>query len=192
MSYKIFNDSLPIPHLQLFTRKMITNIDQDGNPIEVVAKRNAGALKGRSPIAEKIAWHMDTLGHETIAVGGVDYACRKILFRQEIGSSSDVGDSTVRTEVREDRTVHISPLVPITGIVREDIDNLIQRKSWRIGNSTDAPMNVMEHAKGSAEYVESGVGLTPQMVPAKYQKRLEDYAPARATTRPRPAKKKTS
>ena len=54
-------------------------------------------------------------------------------MRQGVGMNADVGDSTVRNEVRENRTLYYSREVPITGLAREDIENSILRKTWKIG-----------------------------------------------------------
>ena len=191
MSYGIFSDSLPIPHLQLYSRKMITNLSEDGSPVEVISKRNAGSLKGRSEVADKVVWHVDSVGTETIKVPRGTYACKKVSFKQGIGSTADVGDSTIRTEVHEDRMVYMSPQVPMTGLVREDVSNLIQRRVWKAGNSQNAPLRTMEHATGTAELIEWGMGLTPQLVPAKYRRKVAERetpaktAPARTASRRR-------
>src|SRR5437867_4286441 len=47
MSYAIFDDSLPVPHLQLYARKMIYEVSDDGRPVQNVMKRPTGSLTSR-------------------------------------------------------------------------------------------------------------------------------------------------
>jgi hypothetical protein len=191
MSYAIFDDSLAVTNMQLYSRKLITEIDPNtGNPIQVVSKRNSGSIKGRKSGKEPVVVHIDTLGKETTKVPRGEFEALKISMRQGIGSTADVGDSSVRTEVTESRMVYMSRQVPITAIVREDIDNLIKRKSWKVGQSTDAPLHMMEHAHGTAEVIEWGDGLTPQLVPEGFRRSLRDYLPA--ANKPAPAKRATA
>lgn len=190
MSYAIFDDSLAIPNLQLYNRKVVSEVDEQGNPIQVVTKRNAGSLKGRIPSKERVLWTVDSLGSEVVTTPKGSFPATKILMKQGIGSTADVGDSSIRTEVRENRTIYMASGVPITGIVREDIHNRIERKTWRIGESQNAPMRVMEDAKGVALVVDFGTGLTPQLVPERFRKPLSAAAPAGAPSRPKPAARK--
>lgn len=191
MSYAIFDDSLALINMQLYARKNISELNEDGSPIQAVTKRNTSSLKNRK-IGENNSFDMDTLGTETVTVPRGTYECKKISIRQGIGTTTDVGDSTFRTEVLESRVSYTSDQVPMTGIVREDIDYGIKRKTWKIGRSQEGgPMRVMERSKGSGELIDFGIGLTPQIVPEKYRKKLADYRPS-SSTRPAPAKTRTT
>ncbi len=170
MSYAIFQDSLPIPRLQLFSRKTIGEIDQNsGEPIQVVNKRNTSSMKSRRAPTSETQWVVDTVGVETVTVPRGTFECQKVLMKQGLATNSDVGDSTIRTEVREDRTLFMTLQVPITSLAREDIDHSIKRRVWQIGRSQEGPQRVMDHARGSSVLVDYGVGLTPQLVPEKYR-----------------------
>jgi hypothetical protein len=50
MSYSIFSDSLPVQHLQYFVRKSINDVDDRGNPREVVAKGSLGGIKSHTKV----------------------------------------------------------------------------------------------------------------------------------------------
>lgn len=185
MSYAIFQEEQPIPRLQLYSRKTITDIDQEGRPIQVVNKRNTSSMKNRKPPASDTQWYVDTLGVETVTVPHGTYSCRKVTMQQGIATSTDVGDSTVRTEVREERTLFMDPKIPITGLVREDIVNSIKRKVWQIGRSQDAPERVMDHATGSAVLVDYGTGMEAHLVPQQFRSSMREQEKAR-----KPAAKK--
>ena len=189
MSYAIFEDSMAVTNMQLYSRKLINEIDPTtGAPVQVVSKRNTSSLKYRRSPKENLTVLIDTLGTESVTVPHATYSTTKIHLRNGIGSTTDVGDSTMRTEVREERMIFMSPKIPITGIAREDMENSIKRKTWKIGQSQDAPMHVMEISRGSAQLVDFGQGLKPSLVPEKYRKSLEDQAPKKAA----PAKSKST
>jgi hypothetical protein len=189
MSYAIFDDSMAVTNMQLYSRKVINEIDPTtGAPVQVVSKRNTSSLKYRKSPKDNLTVLIDTLGTESVTVPHGTYSTTKIHMRHGIGSTTDVGDSSMRTEVREERMIFMSPKIPITGIVREDMENSIKRKTWKIGQSQDAPMHTMEVSRGSAMLVDFGQGLTPNLVPEKYRKSLEAQAPKKST----PAKKSTS
>jgi hypothetical protein len=192
MSYAIFDDSLAAPHMQLYSRKMISDIAADGTPIQNVTRRAGAALKSRAkPALNQRMIHVDTLGIESVTVPKGTYQCRKITMRQDVATNADVGDSTIRTEVRDDRTIYMSREIPITGIAREDVDNSIKRKTWKAGESQDAPMRTMEHASGSAQLIDFGTGLTPQVVPEVYRRSIRESLPAQ-NQKPAPAKPRSA
>src|SRR5437867_1738341 len=77
MSYAIFDDSLAVPHIQLYSRKMISDIAEDGTPIQNVTRRAGGSLKTRKPALNQRLLHTDTLGTESVTVPKGTYLCRK-------------------------------------------------------------------------------------------------------------------
>lgn len=190
MSYEVFNDSLALPHMQLYVRKLITSMDADGNAIQVVYKRPGTTLKMRETPVSQFKVQIDTLGHESVTVPKGAYECTKLQFLQGRGQTGARGDSTEYTELREVRTTFMSPRVPITHIVREDIEQTFSRKAWKVGYSKDAlPTVTLDHTLGSAQLVDSGVGLQARMVPERLRKSI---AAQRAQTAPsaRPAPSK--
>jgi hypothetical protein len=192
MSYGIFDDSLPLPRMQLFTRKVISDVDPNGNPIQTITKRAAGSLTGRQPPqAEPLTVLYDTLGADTVITPAGSFQCKKIAIKQGVAATTDVGDSTMRTEMREDRVVYMNDRIPITALAREDIENSIRRKSWMIGKSQEAPVRVMDHATGSARLVGMGRGMEPKIVPVPFRTSLSQRKsaapkpPVRAKPKPR-------
>ena len=194
MSYAIFSDTLAFPHMQYYIRKTCSDINELGQPVEVVAKRPAESLVKRDRKESNIRWYIDTLGTDTARVQRGLFNCRKVQINQAVGASVDQGDTTIYTEVREVRHTFVSDRVPITHIVREEIDYSIRRKKWLIGRSQDAPENIMERSTGSAELVDFGTDYKPILVRPAVQKTQaeQDRAARRAVTpaRPRPTTRK--
>jgi hypothetical protein len=194
MSYSIFDDSLPLPHMQLYSRKMISEIDERGRPVQQVTKRPPSALTTRkgpgtqAPLTVKY----DTLGVDTVVTPPGSFDCKKISIEQGVAATSEVGDSTIRTEVHEDRVTYMNRRIPITSLAREDIVNKIERKSWKAGESQNAEVRVMDHATGSARLIAFGEGMQPQLVPvtarSAIKERRTSAAPKRVRARPKGGK----
>jgi hypothetical protein len=193
MSFAVFGDTLPLPHMTLYQRKSISEVTEDGRPVETLARRPPGSLKARSPIDDQVHWSIDTLGVDTVSVPTGLYQCAKVLTRQGKGAKTDVGDSTLYTEVHDERVTYISRQVPITSLVREDIDYWFQRRTWQIGRSQEAaPMHMMEHSTGTARLVGFGSGMVPRLVPPEKQKMVRAQqagAPPKPARGPVPAKR---
>jgi hypothetical protein len=192
MSYDVFGDSLALPHMQLYVRKIANGIKEDGSLDQVVYKRPPTTLKMRDPLGSQFKLQVDTLGAETITVAKGVFPCTKLHFLQGRGATGARGDSTDYTELREERTTFMSPQVPITHIVREDIVQQMTRKAWKVGRSKDAtPTVTLDRTVGSAELVESGSGLASRILPESMRKSIaERAAEAARKPAPRPAKRK--
>jgi len=193
MSYDVFADSLALPHMQLYVRKIVNGMKEDGSVDQVVYKRPASTLKMRDPLGSQFKLQVDTLGAETITVAKGVFPCTKLHFLQGRGATGARGDSTDYTELREERTTFMSPQVPITHIVREDIVQQITRKAWKVGHSKDAtPTVTLDRTVGSAELVESGSGMASRLLPESMRKSIAERAAeaARKAPAPRPAKRK--
>ncbi len=192
MSYEVFNDSLALPHMQLYVRKLITGLDADGEPVQVVYKRPASTLRTRETPTSQFKVQVDTLGRESVTVPKGAYDCVKLQFLQGRGATGARGDSTEYTELREVRTTYMSLKVPITHIVREDIEQSFTRKAWKVGYSKDATATVtMDRTVGSAQLVDTGSNMVSQTVPERLRKSIaEQRAEADRARAPRPAVKK--
>jgi hypothetical protein len=192
MSYEVFNDSLALPHMQLYVRKLITGLDADGEPVQVVYKRPASTLRTRETPTSQFKVQVDTLGRESVTVPKGAYDCVKLQFLQGRGATGARGDSTEYTELREVRTTYMSLKVPITHIVREDIEQSFTRKAWKVGYSKDATATVtMDRTVGSAQLVDTGSNMASQTVPERLRKSIaEQRAEAARARAPRPAAKK--
>jgi hypothetical protein len=187
MSYAIFDDSLPIPHLQLYARKMISEMTEDGHPIQSVMKRPTGSLTSRKPIGERVSMKVDTVGSDTVAVPPGLFQCKKVSIQQGIATTMDVADSSIRTEVRENRLVYMTPEIPITAVAREDIEYSIMRKTWKIGRSEEGPLRTMDRSTGSARLTARGENGHPQLVPEYARKALASSG-SKEAPRPGPPK----
>ena len=179
MSYSAFGDTAWLENFQKYARKTVSDVDEDGRPIIQIMKRS-GSYKRRGGPRRSITYAIDSLGTDTVtAVKGVIYKCAKVSIRQGIGMNSDVGDSTVRNEVREDRMAYYSDKVPITSLAREDIETSTIRKSWKIGRSADAIQKTVDHGLGISRIVDYGSGgLAPKLVPISARKPLARQGPS--------------
>ena len=204
VSYSVFTDSLPTIRSQYYMRKSVDGLTPDGSLQEVVVRRPPSTLKKRGPLSEIPSVQLDTLEAETLQAAGKDFTCRKVLWKEGKRATLDQRDSTISTEVRENRTLYLSPKVPLTGLCREDIEHSIKRKTWAIGRSEEAAaFNVMDIAKGTAMLVAFGEDGKSRLFPPDRCHTLADFdaagqlkpvrsTPAAATKKTAPAAKKKS
>lgn len=193
MSYSIFDDSLPIQRMLLYQRKTINEVDPQGNPIQVVLRRGPSSLKLKVPYDDKVAMDIDTLGSDTVSVPRGDFQCTKVRTRQGKSTTRDVGDSTDYIEVWDIRMGFYSRRVPITSLVREEIETSFQERKWQIGRSEEAPpLRYLDRSLGEARLVDFGSGREASMLPKSMQKSLpgrraaEGAPPKRRATPPPP------
>jgi hypothetical protein len=185
MSFDIFDDPQSAENLKYYMRKTIDAIDEQGNPIEVVTRRPPSTLTVREKIKQSDPLRIDTLSTDTTIVSPKGtFLCRHVRMNEGVGSSMDQRDSTIYTEVRETRDVYVSRQVPLTRIVMEDIDHAIQRRTWMIGRSKDAPMNIMDRSVGRAVLVDFGTNYQATMIREKVRHTIAEQ------DRPTPAKAK--
>jgi hypothetical protein len=184
MSYSIFGDSLWLQNLKLYMRKTVTEVSEDGRPLAQLLKRPSEFQK-RDVQKRDISVARDTLGADTVMTPKGTFDVVKFALRQGIGANAEMGDSTVRTEVREDHTVYYSSKIPITGIAREDIESSQRRKAWKVGQSQDVPLHTVERAVAVARLIDFGSGgLTPSMTPEYARKPMARAAPATSKAKP--------
>jgi len=175
MSYDVFTDSFPTIRSQYYMRKTVNGLTPDGSLQESVLRRPASTLKKRTA-AEAPSVKLDTLGNETLALNGANFLCRKVSWQEGKSATLDQRDSSITTEVRENRMEYFCPKVPVTGLFREDIEHSIKRKSWAVGHSAEAsPLNVMDIAKGSATLVSFGDSEHSRLLPADRWTTLADF-----------------
>ena len=193
MSFDIFEDKQSAENLKYYMRKTIDTVDEQGNPIEVVTRRPPSTLTVREKIKQSEPLRIDTLSTDTTVTSPKGtFLCRHVRMSEGVGSSMDERDSTIYTEVRETRDSYVSRQVPLTRIVIEDIQHVIQRRTWMIGRSKDAPMNLMDRSVGRATLVDFGTNYQSQMIREKFRRTIAEQerpAPAKAkpgTTAPRP------
>jgi hypothetical protein len=168
VSYDIFTDSVATQRLLLYTRKMISMLNEDGTPKMDINKPSASTLKARREVMNPIRFSLDTLGVDTVVTPKGTFRPLKVLMQQGTGATQMVGDSSIYTEVRENRTSWYSMDVPITHLAREDIESINAHKSWLTGRSGDAlPLAIRDRGLGSARLVDFGHGATAHLVPER-------------------------
>jgi hypothetical protein len=187
VSYEIFGDSVATQRLLLYTRKMISMLNEDGTPKMDVNKPAASTLRARREVMNPINFDMDTLGTDTVQTPKGVFKAMKVLMKQGKSATQAVGDSSVYTEVRENRTSFYSTEIPVSHLVREDIESINARKSWLIGRSGDAmPLAIRDRGIGTARLVDFGHNGTPRVVPERLRHTIaEQVAAERAAAKPK-------
>lgn len=188
VSYDIFRDTVATQRLQLYTRAMISTLNDNGEPRVEINKPAASILKTRREVKNPVRWTRDTLGVDTVITPKGTFKGLKTILKQGTGSTQAVGDSSVYQELREDRTSYFAMEVPITHLSREDIMTVAARKAWLIGRSGDATaLTTRDKATGSARLIDYGHGgLEPRLTPKRYQASIAaQRAAAAAAAKPR-------
>jgi hypothetical protein len=190
VSYDIFGDSVATQRLLLYTRKLISMVNDDGSPKIDVNKPAASTVRARREVMNPASFDLDTLGTDTVQTTKGVFKALKVLMKQGKGATQSVGDSSIYTEVRENRTSFYVLDVPITHLVREDIESINARKSWPIGRSGDAlPLTIRDRGLGSARMVDFGHNGTPRLVPERLRHTIaEQVAAENAAAKPKSAK----
>jgi len=194
MSYEIFSDSSAIDKLMLYMRKTITTLDDSGKPRIDINKPATSTLKARYEVKNPVKWTREALGADTVQTPRGTFNAQVYLFKQGKGVTQTVGDSTIYTEVREDRKGWYATEIPITHLAREDITTSSSRKSWMIGRSGDVTkLNIRDQGVGTARLLDYGSGIQPRLLPPRFRKsfaeqRAAERAPARVA-RPTAVKK---
>jgi hypothetical protein len=192
MSYAIFDDSLPTPHMLLYQRKAINESDEMGNPIQVVLRRSPASLKVRTPFDDAVHMDVDTLGPDTASVAKGLFQVLKISTRQGKSTTHDIGDSTEYSEIWDRRVDYMSHKVPITSLVREEIETSFKQRRWQIGRSESAPpLHIIDQSIGEARLLDYGSGMKSRILPPSMQKSLPNRAAAQPASKPKSAGKKS-
>lgn len=181
MSYAIFSDTAAIQRMQSYQRKTITGINSNGEAVEEVVRPAASALKTRTAYQRPLMWDVDTLEADTVQTPAGLMNARKVSIKQGTSVTTSMGDSTLYTEVRENRMSWFTMDVPITHIAREDVENTIARRAWMIGRSAEgAPLRLRERGTGTARLIAFGHGMTARMLSPERQKSLAQIRAAKA------------
>lgn len=181
VSYEIFSDTSATEKLLLYVRKMITQLNEDGTPRMEINKPAASTLKARYEVKNPVRYTRLPQGQDTVQTPKGMFEARKVLLQQGKGVTQDVGDSTMYTELREDRTSWYTDDIPITHLAREDITTTNARKTWLQGRSGDAlQLNIRDRGVGSARLIDFGHGMAPRILPPHLRRSLaEQQAAAR-------------
>jgi len=187
VSYEIFSDTVATQRLLLYTRKMISMLNEDGTPKMDINKPSASTLKARREVQNPVRFSLDTLGTDTVVTPKGTFKPLKVLMKQGTGATQMVGDSSLYTEVRENRTSWYTLEVPITHLAREDIESINAHKSWLTGRSGDAlPLAIRDRGLGSARLIDFGHGATARLVPERLRHTIaQQVAAAKAAAKPK-------
>jgi len=187
VSYEIFSDTVATQRLLLYTRKMISMLNEDGTAKMDINKPSASTLKARREVQNPIRFTLDTLGTDTVMTPKGTFKPIKVLMKQGTGATQMVGDSSLYTEVRENRTSWYTLEVPITHLAREDIESINAHKSWLTGRSGDAlPLAIRDRGLGSARLIDFGHGASARLVPERLRHTIAQQAAAeKAAAKPK-------
>jgi hypothetical protein len=187
VSYEIFSDTVATQRLLLYTRKMISMLNEDGTPKMDINKPSASTLKARREVQNPVRFSLDTLGTDTVVTPKGTFKSLKVLMKQGTGATQMVGDSSLYTEVRENRTSWYTLEVPITHLAREDIESINARKSWLTGRSGDAlPLAIRDRGLGTARLIDFGHGATARLVPERLRHTIaQQVAAEKAAAKPK-------
>jgi hypothetical protein len=180
MSYSVFDDTLAWARATLYSRKYIASMDEDGNPRQELYLRTPESLKSRKGYGEDRRRNFVRLGEDTVSVAVGTFHAEKYEHTYFIGTTQIKGDSTFYEETHESTKTFFSDQIPITRIVKQDLDRLDTRKAWLIGQSQDAPERVRDHGRGTVELTGWGTDAVGLMVPPEMRRSIaEQAAPAR-------------
>jgi hypothetical protein len=185
MSRSVFDDSLPVDHVQYYQRKRVAELDENGQPRQQTMRRGDSAMKARTPPDPGLTVLVDTLGTDTLKTAMGDLVCLKVRSETGVSSTAQSADSSQYTEIRDIRTAYMCPKVPVTGRAREEIDYSIARRSWLTGRSQESShMNIMDRSKGVLELVAFGnSGVEAKYVPEEFRRSLAEQRAAQAPGR---------
>jgi len=190
MSYSIFGDSLAIQRMQLYRRKSINTLDEQGKPRQEVVKAASSALKSRTLFKRPIQWDVDTLPPDTVHTPRGTYNATRVSIRQGTGATTTVRDSSVYSEARENRMTYMHPSIPLTHIVREDIESIIGRRTWEIGRSSaSTELVIRDRGLGTARLIDYGTGLESRLIPERFRMSFAEQKAAEARKAAAPAKR---
>jgi hypothetical protein len=187
VSYEIFSDTVATQRLLLYTRKMISMLNEDGTPKMDINKPSASTLKARREVQNPVRFSLDTLGTDTVVTPKGTFKPLKVLMKQGTGATQMVGDSSLYTEVRENRTSWYTLEVPITHLAREDIESINAHKSWLTGRSGDAlPLAIRDRGLGTARLIDFGHGAAARLVPERLRHTIaQQVAAEKAAAKPK-------
>jgi hypothetical protein len=186
VSYSVFNDPQAITDMENYVRKQITSMTNEGVPVQDIVRRPVTTVRGRKTIQGKLDYYIDSLGTEQVEIPSGKYLCQKILFKQAAGATIDAADSSRYDEVRENRTIYRNTQIPITSIVIEEVENIVARKTWIAGESSDAPLNTRDRAFGRAVVEAWGTGRKSKIIDERFQKPFaEQHAEESGKSRPK-------
>lgn len=168
VSYSAFGDTMAYRHPGWFLRKSINGMGENGALEVALSMRQKSEFQRR-----KVDWDargtgvvIDTLGTESVTIPLGTFQTTRVLHTQAASGAEEEGDSTTYYQHKEHQTHYLSRQIPITGLVKMDIDDIQQGKSWAVGRYNRDSLKTLERAMGTTTLVAQGRGdLTPRLVP---------------------------
>jgi hypothetical protein len=179
VSYSVFSDSIAWARPQLYVRKVINGLDEEGVPRQELYLRGADTFKIRNPIGSDRTRTLDTLGWEQTSVPAGSYKALKVHRKYWSGGSVVKGDSTLYDESHDDTDSYFSSDVPLTHMVKQHFESVGYKKSWLVGQSQDAPMRVVDKGEGTVSLIGFGRDTTAALIPENVRKPVARSTPKR-------------
>lgn len=171
VSYDAFGDSLSALRPTWFQRKHVREFAPNGEPIELVQRRDANELKLRASQRGKLEIDpnrpppvYDTLGVDTTMVPLGTWRGPLFRERRQLTDPRATADSTIEVYRREVRVRRMGDPIPITRMVREDVVEEVAAKHWKTGVSAEAKERLVERAVATTTVVGFGKGNHPEPV----------------------------
>jgi hypothetical protein len=185
MSSAIFEDSTPLRNVLLYQRKRISELDENGQPLQQTMRRGPTVIKRREPPSPDFTSRVDTLGTDTLKTVQGDLVCLKVRTEKGFSSTAQSADSSQYGETREVRVTDVTPRIPVTGYAHEEIEVSTSRRTWLTGHSNESsPLKLVDRTKTVLELVAYGTrGREATLVPVELRRSLAEQ---RAAPAPRP------
>ena len=174
LSYAIFEDPLPSLRFGRYIRKFVEGIDEKGQYIQQPFRRAPAEISNRSFTEHDPAHELDTLGVSRVEVPKGAFDALKVRKTYRVFETAQVGDSTIYYEMVQAHTYSWSDQVPITRLVSIDLENTQRRRVWMIGESSDAPLKIVEQVIGGTTLLDYGSGMKSVCIPERFQRPLSE------------------
>ena len=170
LSYSAFGDTMATRHILWFIRKNIDGMNAEGEPEIVLYSRDPAEFRLRKVNWEeenaKTSPRYDTLGTAKVTVPAGDFETTKVQRFRGVVETVDRADSTVYYRRSYYEYYFQNPRIPITRLAKLEIDDRQEGKTWKIGQSDQGPLRMLERSQGATVLLGHGSsGLTPLLVP---------------------------
>lgn len=189
VSYAIFDDSLPSVRFGRYVRKYVEGRDEQGKYVVQPFRRAGNEITTRGFSEHNPPYQLDSLGTARVEVPKGTFDALRVRKTYRVVENVQDGDSTVYFEMVLAHTYSWSDKVPVTRLVSLEQDNVQRRRVWMIGESSNAPLNTVEHVAGGTRLEDFGTGMKALSIPERFQRPLSEQQPTRARPAPKAAPK---
>jgi len=177
LSARAFKDPQADVRFSIYVRLMMTDTDDDGNPVMTEVRRPAGSPE--MPDMAHLRGEVDTLGTESVktALGPMD--AQMVRLHRKLRNPRDMPDSTINRITDLNRTMWLTRRVPLTSLAKqEETENWYVQK-YKVGEvSTSAPEVLVSSETRSAEVIAFGTGRKSLLLPLWMKKRVSPNMPS--------------